>query len=488
MPENATPGVKHYTKVQFIPWEIYTAPILCMVRGRDGSFSAQGVDYPGIPVPRDNEDLAALCQCLDIEARVAVTALAIEEAYQYADNSPDTLKIFMAPEFLYRGAAGAYLHDLLDGWVERPPFDLPAPFNGPWGGLNGRLGDLAARDGTEGEDPRDRFEDWLFVFGSAIGAASRSGASGSTVINQSLVQRGGAGRLKERCYTEKYLKSCIDYVEFNRYHPDRVFLIDGQALDDIAPTDPSKDGEILERLIIKRAGDDKILFNTGGPLFQFDDICRDDGRPLVFGLEICLDHARRRESKPDVTGRLALMGATVDIQLVPSCGMSLMPTSMALGQKRTRDITYAFNCDGNGGIPGSSLGCRLGGHVQLWKRTNDGLDCHTEFIQEVHNTNLPDWQEARADPAPPAPRYPVLGGNGTVDLTARLGLSQKVRDRLLRDLRLDISRIPPGMLWRSLNTSQPGFPEGAGYVRPLPPVPLELSDGDQPQEKRRDPQ
>ena len=56
---------------------------------------------------------------------------------------------------------------------------------------------------------------------------------------------------------------------------------------------------------------------------------------ILFGLEICLDHAQAYSNAPQtgVTGRLAINGDAVNIQLVPSCGMRLKESPLALAPK-----------------------------------------------------------------------------------------------------------------------------------------------------------
>ena len=97
----------NYSKVQFIAWEIYTGPV----------YQNRLADhYPGIAPALGDRRWDVLSQCLDISARVQFTKKALDAAYESADQDENTLKVFMAPEFLYRGAAGAYLFDLLNGW------------------------------------------------------------------------------------------------------------------------------------------------------------------------------------------------------------------------------------------------------------------------------------------------------------------------------------------------------------------------------------
>jgi hypothetical protein len=103
----------NYTHVQFISWEIYTGPN----RGPlPWSLASPGQSYTGLAGTRKDPRVDVTWQVQDIKNRVFCTEHVLREARRHIDTSPITLKIFMAPEFLYRGKGGAYIHDLLNGW------------------------------------------------------------------------------------------------------------------------------------------------------------------------------------------------------------------------------------------------------------------------------------------------------------------------------------------------------------------------------------
>ena len=434
-----------YSKVQFIAWEIYTGP----------AYGPMGPDhYPGIAPEKGDLRLDVLSQCVDIFARVEFTRRAIETAYGEAEKDPETLKIFMAPEFLYRGAGGAYLYDLLTGWTAPPkPFaPLPPPLDGLWEGLVGELRSLVAEE---------RFQDWVFVFGSAVGAGfpfsadEPAGRYSHPVLgrNLSLIQCGGrTAQQRDACYfTEKHLKSPIDFIDYELMNPELRVLTD----DDVAHgSEPS--WKILDRLIQQDPN------RVGGSLFRFPHIRRKGGGVIQFGLEICLDHAvcyYTAGSSPTTTGRLAMGGARVDIQLVPSCGMSLIDSSLALGpQEGPRNFSYAFNCDGlQAKNPGR---CGLGTHIQLW---NELEGEHGYRVNELVSI-LDGYGEAG---------HIAVNDTGA-DLSA-LGLSPEDVGRL----GIDIQNISARQLWYShkpfekgKNNNMHDWPEGPGFVRLMEPQPL----------------
>src|SRR4051794_27661720 len=100
----------NYTHVQFISWEIYTGPN----RGPlPWSRGATGINYTGLGNASGTNDsrLDIEAQIRDIEERARFTYTAMSTAYNSATRNPSILKVFMAPEFLYRGRGGAYIHD-----------------------------------------------------------------------------------------------------------------------------------------------------------------------------------------------------------------------------------------------------------------------------------------------------------------------------------------------------------------------------------------
>lgn len=431
-----------YSKVQFIAWEIYTGPV----------YGPWGADhYPGLAPAAGDRCFNALSQCLDIIARVEFTRRAIETAYQNVKEDPETLKVFMAPEFLYRGAAGAYLYDLLNGWVKAPDSfgQLPPSLKGPWGGLFGELRALVADE---------RFQNWIFIFGSAVGVGFPQTSAASidpfsplaAGINMALIQCGGSTQQQRNaCYfTEKHLQSGVDFVDFNLMNPGLRVLTDADITHGSEPT-----WKILDRLIQENPN------GYGGSLFRFPHIRRSGGKVIQFGLEICLDHSVgyvTANGKASKTGRLAAGAALVDIQLVPSCGMSLIKTSLALGpQTGPRNFSYAFNCDGlqsrDPGRPGLST------HIQLWNELGDKESYQVNEVAAIKDGY-------------------IEAGHIPVDDTAVDLSTLNLPPDALRALGIDIQSISANQLWYSHEPFKVGeddhetfWPEGPGFIRLLDP-------------------
>ncbi|HEY5328250.1 MAG TPA: hypothetical protein VIJ79_00055 [Acidobacteriaceae bacterium] len=307
------------------------------------------VDYSG-----DTRDHA------DAAIRIGRMKEAIEAAFQchrsHYQNDPNdtkTLKIFMAPEFYFRGLYGAY--DIC--YVSRIFAEL--------------------RNFTKDA----KFKDWLFVFGTVIAASfddrlvcdacGKRGATqfkrighnryacascppdsvkeqrlGATIDNVALIQKGGEGDDKNSYLVEK---EYVSHIDFKR-HMDQIALNKGKAATGYATgvgivNDWDADRRIQIRGTIPgtstmaRALPVPGSRDVHGSASKFTDermggsIFTMDG--IKFGLEICLDHLLARVPA----------GSGIQIQLVPSAGASLVQFACV-------PQGIAFNVDG--GDAGSS--------------------------------------------------------------------------------------------------------------------------------------
>lgn len=134
-----TPTPAKYTAAQLLSYSMFTFP----GAAADGcSFDDHLFDNQAKPECY----LGTADSAADAAARVEIMKHAVEKAYTSGtwERSASVLKIFMAPEFFFRGKYGAYNGaDLLSGTV-----DVVNPLR------------------AFAKDPR--FEDWLFVFGTVI--------------------------------------------------------------------------------------------------------------------------------------------------------------------------------------------------------------------------------------------------------------------------------------------------------------------------------
>ena len=260
----------------------------------------------------------------------------VDEAFSFYNQlhggdplKDETLKIFMGPEFYFRGIRGAYnikyISDILP----------------------------SLRYHTKDS----KFSNWLFVFGTAIGATfseqtqcrrcgkgprelRRSGTglecpdhpgpgnvitvlAGAIIDNVALIQKGGEDDEKNAYVIAKEYISQLDF----RRHLSPSAMRAGLAATGYSGVGTITEGkfEVMGKKIPIAPGrggkytDERM----GGAIFTIDGI--------KFGLEICLDHLNSRLNPADA----------VQIQLVPSAGAHLSQFACTTGG-------FAFNVDGLG--------------------------------------------------------------------------------------------------------------------------------------------
>lgn len=292
-----------YTRAQYIAYEMCTKP-----GGFETRWTADDDRYIGL------SEIPA-----DVRARVMLfkEALAAAHSQPSVDRDPRTLKVFMAPEFYFRGPEGAYQLEQVFGKADQ-------------GGLLRTLTDLVAGP---------QWEHWVVCFGTVIGYSKLPGADGHggrkdwECYNMAALQLGGftsdAQRKRGCRLVVKLLKSGIDFLKTPQLgmgdHDIRHPYWSRRENGHIPGRAPGDDLDFWggQRLDGDRIDDDGV-FELGG---------------VLFGLEICLDHLckRIRDSPPD--GDLA--GWQPQIHLVPSGGMTVQVTSLC-----TQRDGLVFHCDG----------------------------------------------------------------------------------------------------------------------------------------------
>ncbi|HEY9317172.1 MAG TPA: hypothetical protein VIR28_04605 [Achromobacter sp.] len=263
-----------YQTVQFVGHSLCSAP----------EQDAQGnLTYLGNP--STNQDYALRCDVVDQAIQQAVRQDSI-------DNNPRCLKIYMMPEFFFRGVNGAYPVDRTSAVVLK-------------------LQELVRKP---------EYEDWLFVFGTILSQSIDTGVDRYQAYNHCLVQKGGAGPAEDdgRLIIKEF-KSNIDFIAWQRLSARNVpFPLMDEWTDH------------LSRLPSSMAGipssEWQLRHDDGHCIFVLDG--------LTIGVEICLDHLMQRIKN-------SMTPPALDIQLVTSCGMQLMDSALNL-----RDGGLAFCTDG----------------------------------------------------------------------------------------------------------------------------------------------
>jgi hypothetical protein len=287
-----------YNNVRFIGYVIDTAPEL----NPDGSKTYLGLDNPE----------------LDLEARCALMFRAMDAAYDVLQQSAsppssppvpsDTLNVFMAPEFFFRGSTGAYQMDDVQRIITKLQSYAALA---DWG-------------------------DWMFVFGTILGVSSPTlktppydidPLANKEVYNFALVQQGGVATRGDAgaVVVMKELMSGVDFLA-TAASPNSLLL---GEVDHLAPSTTGGPGREQQVLNYDGAG----VFSLAG---------------ITWGLEVCLDHrgtVRRLQKSPQLPGE-----NLIQLQLVPSCGMGVEAPSVV-----TQFGGYVFNCDGSGAARHSTL-------------------------------------------------------------------------------------------------------------------------------------
>jgi hypothetical protein len=369
-----------YTDVQFLGYAIPSIPQqIADIGGADDPGFVEG-RYVGIePETRD------------IEARIELTMSAVRQAVERGkvDTARSTLKIFVMPEFTFRGKKGAYDARMFARFCRQ----------------------FARRVGVPA------YEGWLFVVG--------------TIVNTEKDYHRGEDRERDRearvredlaialantwqhCSTfddPKFaaftFKTLTAYTKYCHAHPlyvvtDRSYLVAGGAPDAKYPNGLSVEKKFLsnedfvlnfytnvnaEEDVAYPPIDEKFGENKRKP---FDDFSIFTIKGIKFGLEVCLDHYRARlrcNRRPKTE--------LVQIQLIPSCGMQIVQPSIIAAPGG-----LVFNCDGQYAELGK--GSTPGPKDSIWTAALSGK-AHTQLTQVVTRCSGNDPKHDMAELRKPA--------------------------------------------------------------------------------------
>lgn len=253
----------------------------------------------------------------DVMGRVSIMQAAVERAYQLADPSANTLKIFNAPEFYFRGRRGQY----------------------PASSIHASDTEFNALDqiglALDGIVQQKRFADWLFVFGTVVAGeqvveSNKERQQRNVYFNFAPVFRGfdptTTSSTGMRLLVPKRYISTIDFLTDARFSSER--LVPNPIDDD---DDKLYDNALWNLLKERLAGG----FHNG-------EFVQGDGRKFVlvenawfvmdnvtFSLEVCVDFAQgfARDS-------FTLLSASRGSVTIPSVGGGRLehvavPSSMA---------------------------------------------------------------------------------------------------------------------------------------------------------------
>ncbi|MEH0018047.1 MAG: hypothetical protein V6Z89_00270 [Desulfobacter sp.] len=356
-----------YSKVQFIAYALNSAPL--------ADYHYGGLHTDGLQIwDEEKFYLGSRIASRDIKARIKIMFKAIDTAYKtgQCDMSSSTLKIFMAPEFFFRGILGAYSMDDAQTIIE---------------GLRQKI-----KSGP--------YRHWIFVFGTTVAFSRGAGKhTKKEVYNFSVVQKGN-GRIADSRVVMKEFKSGIDFigdrVRFDNpdwIRPGKTIGLTDSDVKHLAPVSGPGSGKERQR----RSYD-------GNGIFELDGI--------TFGMEVCLDHleSRLRKSPQNLGENM------IQIQLIPSAGMEIKDQSIVAMKNG-----LVFNCDGSYGLPGKTP---VNAHSILGK------------VKKMHvGTRNATWEEIpvnyvkNVDPVDSFNNY-FAGGPGEVHIYPSQRIPKAVKESL----------------------------------------------------------
>lgn len=343
-----------YSSIRFIGYTIPTTPANLVPIGNPNGPGAVAGTNLGL------EDFQA-----DVAARIAVLKQAVDTAKATLPGTPagTVLNVFVAPEFYFHGTQGPYVYaDDASDPVDYILQQLLATF------------------------PPSAYPDWSFVFGTAVSARianpDKVFGQNSVAVRNAVVQAlseqwlAAFGPLGDVIFDMlvNFIKNCHAYPVTEVRN--RALIVSGVPLDT-----PAKQLSVNHMTTEKYydSNEDFILYDVNGktdviteqmtaypqidlsngdlkhaPYDKFAIFRQSYGTGntpsyVDFAVEICLDHSDARlrrnldnEPFPKATDRL-------HVQIVPSCGMQIMPGSVA-----TDRLGWVFNCDGQYALDATS--------------------------------------------------------------------------------------------------------------------------------------
>jgi len=370
-----------YTRVQGIGYQIYTggAPAFYNATTEDGEIIREanpeclGLYSYGTMWTEEGEEL----QCYlgnfdaeqDVQTRLKIMEDAVEQAYRMSDTKydPTTLKIFIAPEFFWRGVNGAYVFE------DEAPGD--STVCGPVCQILAGLEELVAQK---------RFEDWLFLFGSITASEpirDRHNSYDSLFYNFAPVYKGFDPEKTtyegKRFIAPKRYLSTSDFMT-----PQRHLNVSGfKELIDHEQTSTHQATTVINPIYTRGKYDYDLWIDYKGELDGLGYTILEYGWLMVNGLavslEICLDHQVKTSlnayNADMTTGRNTLIPSIVEhgleyahipyfqaqIGVVSSAGMTIVQEALALTQHGIIFLQDGLS-NATNRMYWSSTGCELG--------------------------------------------------------------------------------------------------------------------------------
>ena len=349
-----------YKRVQGIGFQIYTGGAPAYIKNETHDHAANPECIGRYSYGQLEGEVHPHLQCyighdnatVDVAKRIEIMTDAIERAYSLADESKETLKVFIAPEFYWRGVSGAYQ------FLEEAPNDPNVC--GPVCLLLQGLENIAAQE---------RFQDWLFVMGTVIASETLPKADPYDYLFYNFApvfkgydpERTPHAPAKRFLVPKRYVSSS-DFLTPRRHLDPSIFKeLIGEQL-------PEHDNTVYNPHDFDRRRYDyntwdeykEELNNLGYTMIEYDWFMVDG---LSMTLEICLDHQMRTAlnayNGDMVAGRKTLIPSFSDdgltyvhiptyqaqVSIVSSAGMTVMPESLALTNSGTMFLQDGLSND-----------------------------------------------------------------------------------------------------------------------------------------------
>jgi len=297
-----------YSNVQFLAFAVNTTP-----EYHRGKYRAH---------QQDTQDIRRRCEIME---QVALAAR------RRANTSSYCLKVFVAPEFFFRGSKGAYSMEGVQTLVR------------------------TLRQWTRD----DAWKHWVFFFGTLM-VTFENDANQREILNLALVQKGGAGEEDSRIVQKEILASAdlLTQADLSKNPRPRHGAITQEQVVGIKTRE--------QYLAAQNRGPGKELQSHG-----FDGNGIFDLAGIRFAVEVCADH---------LSSRLALSPPAwleyyPQLQVVTSCGVSQIDEDSVVATQGG----YAFLCDGYFQDPNSGNGARS----QLRKITTARRGNQPAVLQEI---------------------------------------------------------------------------------------------------------
>jgi hypothetical protein len=237
------------------------------------------------------------------------------------ERSSQVLKIFMAPEFFWRGANGAYDIEKMADCTD-PNKGCAAPIM--------KIVELLHQ-----EVQQTKWKDWMFVFGTIVAHSVKE----NEYFNFAPVMRGGPDGTKKHHIIAKTYMSTIDFLQSSK-------------LDDVTGSQVAmpqvKPGKMFKYDLFSEL-EKKTLANEGFTIDDVDDVFMMDG--IRFGVEVCLDH------KNGVLKKQSQSTGPVQVHLVTSAGMKIEIDKNAVYDEKSNSFCGPVLLQDAGSNKGTSYYC-----------------------------------------------------------------------------------------------------------------------------------